>query len=148
MYSFEYQRATDPQAAAAAVTADSDAKLRTSFEHPYAGSHQGQVLVVRDIDQAHHYRIIKYRPPIPIFFPFRVDRRFAALHPDLGDRCRRRLVVRAYHAGTGQRAHDQKDRPNQAPSSTSDRAPVRSNLKHSSYPYGFIKEGAYDGQGL
>ena len=27
MYSFEYQRATDPQAAAAAIAADSDAKF-------------------------------------------------------------------------------------------------------------------------
>ena len=66
--------------------ADGDAKCRPRLEHPGAGRHQGQVLLVGDIDQAIQRGVVEHCPPLLVFLMVRLNGCVAGLEPSVGER--------------------------------------------------------------
>jgi len=75
--------------------ANGDAELRPRFEHADAGSAQGQILLIRGIDEPRQHGVIEHRPPIPVFREAGVHRFVPVFNPCVSNRCWRCLEIRA-----------------------------------------------------
>src|SRR5215471_5803409 len=55
--------------------ADGFAQDRTSFQHARSGLHEGEILVISDLDQPVQRRIAKRGPPVPVILASGLYRR-------------------------------------------------------------------------